>query len=204
MPVFLTGLAKLELFYLLQGEQCENVIHVTKGSAWGSTDLSTLVSTAITWAGTTAAKQVRTSASSFVGAKASDLSAAGGPIVSGVASIAGTAGPNALPNNCTVAIKLNTGLGGRSNHGRYFHIGLERDMVSNNRIVSPYDTNIPAALSALITAIEAISDWLVVVASFVTAGAPRPTAVANQVTGLSMDLVVDSQRRRLPEHNRHR
>lgn len=125
-----------------------------------------------------------------------------------------------LPNSATIAIEWRTALLGRSFHGRSFHIGLLESALNTdnpNRLKPTALTGIPAAYDALrsaLTAYEfsdlgvptAINDrFPLVVMSYVTAGVARTPALPTVITSATLsDPFVDSMRRRLPGHNRHR
>jgi len=104
-----------------------------------------------------------------------------------------------LPNNVTVSVKLDTGFTGRSKRGRQYFIGLvTTQLVDSNHLLTGMVTALQTAYSALI---DAISDagWTLVIASFVSGGVPRTTALLTPVLTASVNPTLDSQRRRLPE-----
>lgn len=101
-------------------------------------------------------------------------------------------------NNVAIVVSLNTAQTGRSFRGRSYHAGLSKDELTGNHISS-----IKAA--ALLTDYEQLDTDLqiesvqLVVASFVTEGAPRAEALGTSVVSFSADTRVDTQRRRLPK-----
>jgi len=110
----------------------------------------------------------------------------------------------ALPNNVTLAIKFNTGLAGRSFRGRNYFVGLtEAHLVSQNTVSPATITALVGSYNNLIDAYEAAS-FLLVVASFFHGvdvdgnPIPRAAGIGTVVTGFTIDSVIDSQRRRLP------
>jgi len=113
--------------------------------------------------------------------------------------LSGNEGATPLPNNVTVSVKLTTGFSGRSKRGRQYFIGLvNTQLVDPNHILLGMVTSLQDAYSALI---DAISDagWKMVIASFVSGGLPRTTALLTEVISSSVNQTLDSQRRRLPE-----
>jgi hypothetical protein len=138
---------------------------------------------------------------------ARDLSAPDGLVVTKSVTpfILGGAGGIPLPNHVTLAVKANTGLGGRSNRGRVFHIGLSSAMVTGSTINPPWDSNIVNAYNALIPALNAFNAAAPAVLSRFHNKVQRNPATFNLISNYSLtDLTVDSMRRRLPNHNRHR
>lgn len=102
-----------------------------------------------------------------------------------------------LPNHVTLAVKLTTGLGGRSRRGRKYHIGLCESQVTMNQVVE----NVRAGMQ--IGYQQWIDDMLtfqypIVIASFISNGIPRPSALVTPVTAALIEPTIDSQRRRLP------
>lgn len=110
---------------------------------------------------------------------------------------AGTVGSGALPNAVTLAVKWSTGLVGRSFRGRTYHLGLSEIQVTDNTVE-------PVALAALLNAYDelreeyAAQDYPMVVVSRFTNNAPRVTGIATPITTVTINNIVDVQRRRLP------
>lgn len=113
--------------------------------------------------------------------------------------IAGTAGSGSAPNNVTLAIKFATGLRGRSNRGRNYIVGLPQQYVADNSVNGAYVANWVNSYQ-LLTDTENTAGFSWSVASRYHNNAPRtPAGVTNLITQVSVtDLVIDSQRRRLP------
>ena len=106
-----------------------------------------------------------------------------------------------MPNATTIAVKKNTGRAGRSYRGRVYHVGLTEIQVQDNRITPTATAAINTAYSTLITRYTAINcEW--VVASTQNNNVPRVVGVATPIVGVSVDPVIDSQRRRLPGRGR--
>jgi hypothetical protein len=110
-------------------------------------------------------------------------------------------------NNVSLAIKLGTGLGGRSNHGRFYFVGINNGLydVDNPNVLKPGSvTNFGTANSnfqgvMFEASLSSGNIFSLAVASFVSGGSSRPAVIANKVTAISLtDNTFDSQRRRLP------
>lgn len=127
--------------------------------------------------------------------------------------ISGTLTGEAFPNGVTVAISFRTALLGRSFHGRLYYVGVSREQVdatAPNVLKPDAGVSLQAAYEGLRTSLAAsigvgpMDKSPMGVTSFVHAGALRSPAVFNEITTVTLtDLYLDSQRRRLPGHNRH-
>lgn len=135
--------------------------------------------------------------------------------------IPGTGSGGGMPNNVTAAVELRTDLLGRSFHGRTYFPGALLTLVdaaTDPNVITPGNVgvliNMYEALRTALASLEfhtlgvadAINDnFPLQVASFRSGGADRTLAVCTTVTSCTMsDAFVDSMRRRLPGHNRHR
>lgn len=114
---------------------------------------------------------------------------------------AGGVAQDPLPNNCSFAIKRLSGFTGRSARGRVFLPGIPRTSINpadDNRFLQA-SVSLWIQLFLDILAYVAASGWIEVIVSRYTQGAKRPTGVVFAVADwANTDLVVDSQRRRLP------
>lgn len=110
----------------------------------------------------------------------------------------------AAPNNCTMAVSFQTGLAGRSYHGRNYIPVLTNSEVTGNFIDAGFATSVVDAYSELVFGGSALPDgWIWIVASSFANNEPRPVGVFHEVMSVQVsDLVVDSQRRRLPGRGR--
>ena|ERR1700690_1767373 len=112
------------------------------------------------------------------------------------------------PSNVTLAIRLDTEFLGRSNHGRFYFVGINSGLydIDNPNVVKPGSlVDFDGANAAFQTAMEAVTltspaaTGSLVVASFFHGAALKTPATWNIVTGITLkDNVFDSQRRRLP------
>ena len=219
------GLAQFILNFTMDGQQCKNVMYFEHHafdmgtdnglSAWNDVDAQQQADNlGSAWGDNYAAfagSDVTLNSVSWCWNELVDV----GPLHEGNA-FAGHYGVNAgvtLPNNVTLSIKLNTGLGGRGNHGRFYFVGINDGLcdVGAPNILKPSSAaDITAASAAFLT--EANADHTVLgtgfkvfmaVASFIYHGLVRAVAVSHPVTVLSLvDTVLDSQRKRLPGRGR--
>ena len=111
----------------------------------------------------------------------------------------------AVPNNSTYTISFKTGLTGRSFRGRNYVPGIPDNKRIENTIDSAFRTGLLAFYSTLRTAASENSTPMVVVSRYSGVDPdtgkpiPRVTGVTTNVASISTaDLVLDSQRRRLP------
>ena len=107
-----------------------------------------------------------------------------------------------MPNNVSIAIRWNTGFRGRSYRGRTFHVGLTDGMVDGNNVTVATQNALLAAYTQLMILDTTPQAVMLGVASRVADGVERVTGVFTPVTGVVIDPVVDSQRRRLPNRGR--
>lgn len=115
----------------------------------------------------------------------------------GTGTSGGVAGA-ALPNNVSWVVKFLTGLAGRSFRGRNYVAGLNAGMVSDQDILGGRADDIVTQYTLFLTSNKPAGwDW--VIASRFHLNAPRVTGITTPVTNVGFtDLVIDSQRRRLP------
>jgi len=131
-----------------------------------------------------------------------DLSASGPPPVEFTTGLpaAGSGGTIQLPNNVTLAFTLRTAFRGRSFRGRVYHVGISEAAVTGNVMSGSALDQALAFYTGLIALAGDVGEPIhkLVVLSYFTGGAVRPSPVATPVTSISTDGVIDSQRRRLP------
>lgn len=192
--------AQVEYLCRQDNQAVENVLHyfIAAGPPTVS-DLEVLAGAAATW-WNTALKPLTPTNVSLVGIKVTSLQTNTAPVIEYVTGlpIVGTAGGTALPNNVTVVTRLTTDLRGRSYRGRVYHIGLTTTQVNGNVLASTFRTSLQAAWASALV-LGTAPAWTLCVASRFTNGAPRTTGVKTEVTGVSVNPTLDSQRRRLPE-----
>lgn len=209
------NIAQVELIYTASSQPCENVYHVLMDSGWDATKLAALTDDMATW--NHAHLRGMQSAEVFLQKiRATDLTTSTGLVhevaVSPPDQGADTGAP--LPNNVTIAVSWRTGLRGRSQRGRTYVIGLTEERLGSDaqEVTSGDAGSIITVFEALIEAIDAVTGrHLVVLSRFhgvdptTHKPVPRANGVGTIITNVILaDPFIDSQRRRLPAHNRHR
>ena len=110
----------------------------------------------------------------------------------------------AVPNNVNPAITFQSDIGGRSGHGRNFIPGMSNSDVTGNFLESAQASSLVEAYAQLLPGGSMDpAPWKWSVLSRQAFGVVLPTATAYGIIAVSFtDLVVDSQRRRLPGRGR--
>lgn len=224
-----TSVAQIAMHFQLDGQPCENVFYVQKMHR--DTGLSAWVAAAFDSGESDTVNGLLTAwlTGSWAPNANQDAACVGTDIVwnTGVGTgplegrtytgspypISGTLTGEAFPNNTTIAISFRTALLGRSFHGRLYYVGISREQVdaaAPNVLKPSASVSLQAAYEGLRSSLGAsigigpMDKTPLGVVSFVHAGAPRSPAVFNEVTTVTLtDNYLDSQRRRLPGHNRH-
>lgn len=204
VPVPLTVEAEIRM--LLQGEKVENTLWWRFAEPPTSTDLETLGENLFTWW-----------SSSYAAIASEDLvlneilitdmsEEEGIQFTRNGDGVNGEVSGDILPNNSSVCVSFRTGFSGRSRRGRNYVPGLpigSRDGV--NTITQAYATALTEAYTALLDS-EVVESAIWVIASRFSGTDPdtgRPIPRAEGVTTpvsavVVTDLILDSQRRRLP------
>lgn len=120
--------------------------------------------------------------------------------LSNMVGVTGGGTGDQLPNNCSMAVHFGTGMAGRSFSGRNYVPVLDRDDVVGNFVDASWAGSIVAAYEELIFPGTVVPDgWIWVVVSRVQGGVRPAEALFHEIISVTVvDLVVDSQRRRLP------
>jgi hypothetical protein len=194
--------AQLEFIYSWDLQSVENVLTYRIPTTPTVADLQVLCTAAIAWWSANL-KPLQSNQAALFSVKATDLSTQTGPVVEDTTGlpIVGTGGTASVPNNVSCAVKLITNNRGRSFRGRIYHIGLPSSVVTGNTVSTTTRTALRNAWLAALT-LGTSPIWTLCVGSRYTANAPRITGLATPVTDISVNNVVDSQRRRLPERGR--
>lgn len=112
--------------------------------------------------------------------------------------VVGTNGAAVLPSNVSACIKFNTGLSGKSQRGRVYHVGLSETMVSSDYVNVGILNSLVDMYQELRTEFLGLSMHHTVVSRYHN-NALRPTGVTTDVVSYSaVTTRVASQRRRLP------
>lgn len=194
------NVVQAELVFNWDGQIVENVLHYQIGGGWTITLMDELGGKLVTW-WSTYFKAGSPTNLTLQNIKLIDLTSSTAPAIDYATGLplTGTAAAGSLPNNCTCVITKRTPLRGRSYRGRIYHVGLKEDQVTGNTIlgasVSTFITNYTAL--QVFTLAGPLDAELVVVSRYENKF-PRPMAVVTQVTHFTADVIVDSQRRRLP------
>jgi len=191
--------ARVEFRMTLDSQLIENVCHFRFiAGAPDQADLDALAAFCVGWWQTLYADIISASVvlrEVVVTGLDSDL---GPQSTAGGGSAPGEIADEAMPNNVALCVTKRTASIGRSARGRWFIAGLTNGQVTGNLISSGDATSIEARLNQLFVT-DAPPGWEGVVLSYQHAGAVLTTAVAYPITiCVVRDLVVDSQRRRLP------
>jgi hypothetical protein len=200
------GIAQFNCQYTSYSDYQENVWHVlhTDASSWTPAQLTAMNTAIANWDAASLAPR-RSTAFTLFKIHARDLSVVNGNEVDGSYASAGSKAGTAFPENTTIAVEKASGLSGRSNRGRVFHIGLVEGDVTNDRVSGTETAALVAAYTALRTAVNAIANSQLVVLSKKNKDTGRATPLGIPILYFALtDGYVDSQRRRLPGHNRHR
>jgi hypothetical protein len=194
------NVASVELIYSVNGITAENVFHVQKGSPYTLAQLQALRTTvngwdAASWAGSRCGGALLTR----IRTKALDTSASPTEDYTLPVARGGTVGGPLLPSNATFAMKLVTGLAGRSFRGRLYVVGIGSVFLgaTANQVSLGTATTFLTLLTNLITVLAAAGHTLGVV-SYRSGGVYRPTGLFTPAIGWTyVDLNMDSMRRRL-------
>lgn len=187
-------------------QQVQNVVYVQDSTPWSVTKMDTLAAILVSWWETYMAPTQPASVA-LRQITLRDMSVETGVEVvftTGLPLVGESPGVP-LPNSVTVAIKLNTGLGGRSYRGRQYIVGLTELNLNadRNTITDGTVTYFTEAYDQLIAEVEADYTPGLVVASFSHDNALRTTAELTKVINAKFtDNVLDTQRRRLPGRGR--
>lgn len=193
---------RCELRFTQDNQQVANIFHVEKNEPLTVGDLNTIGGVFVTW--WSGMSSLIADDVTFREIDMRDQTSPGaiGILYNTGLPLSGSAGAFALPNHVTAAIKWGTGLTGRSYRGRTYHIGLTEAQVTKNQIVSTVVEDLLILYNELITDMVT-AGYSLVVASRYANNAPRVTGVTTPIlTAAFADVVVDSQRKRLPGRGR--
>lgn len=194
------GVVSLEAVWLQENEIVENTFHYTGLSTTTVEQLTAVANVYYEWAGDKSI--LFHAACQLQKMVVRDLSSPTGTSVEVSASppIDGTGEGGALPNNVTFSLKRETGMRGRANRGRIYLIGIplsavaagaqQLDAVFAGSCVDAYNS-----LKANMLSEQSAQEVLL----------HKALGTNTPITTYGFaDLNLDSQRRRLPGHNRHR
>lgn len=193
--------AKVCMRYSQAGQQICNVFHVEAPDPLDVARLNDIAAVFWNWFNTDVKGSV-SNALTLEAIEVTDLTTAGGIGIEYTTGLplSGTLTDGALPNNVTLAVKLTTGMTGRSHRGRSYFPGLTLGSITSDRnhVTSGAQSAIDLAFDALIDNLVTEGVKLVITSLF-SGGVPRTTGVNTEVIDASVNATLDSQRRRLPE-----
>ena len=192
------------LRYNLGTQLIENTLYF-QGSAGVTTTLAnTLGTNLITWWNTNF-KAATSNLMALLQVYITDLTFQNSFTVSVTAGLpsVGTSIVEALPFNCAMCISFRSNNRGRSGRGRNYVAGLTENDQAGSTIVAGRVNGAVTAYTALIGAGTFTAGLQFVIVSRFNGGIPRAQALVQPVTNvLSVDSIIDSQRRRLPGRGR--
>jgi hypothetical protein len=197
-PVYAAGVTGVFPIMSLDNQRVENTFYYTGVDSGGDGALEALAQTYIEWWTENAGLYSDQCALLLVYVR--DMSGPDAPMVeiAPEGTLDGTRDSPLLPNNATLAIKRQTGLQGRRNRGRIYWCGLTEDELNGpNIVIANTGTTMATQLDEL--RLAQLSDNAATEVILHRADGTH-TPVTQYVC---TDFIVDSQRRRLPGHNRH-
>lgn len=198
------GVARVELIYLHHSQFVENVFHVQVDPTGPLTEaeLDAVRETFRLWH-VNNLRAIQTSAANLQRIEVRDMTTATSlaKVYPCTINCVGTSAGSGTPGGTTVAVKWTTGYAGRSRRGRTYHIGIGVNSITGNQISAGFQAAAQAAYTALITQCNAAATPLVVY-SRVSNGIDRVVALITPIAAASVDLNVDSMRRRLTGEGR--
>ena len=134
----------------------------------------------------------------YIGCVVADQSSiSGAAIEAPITPVAGSVASDALPGAMCACVTFLTAGRGRSARGRNYVSGVPLSVRTGNNFSAGFGTDLVNNYNAILDA-PFDADWEWVVASHITGGADRPTALLEPVLGTRVaDLNLDCQRRRL-------
>lgn len=188
-------------------QQVCNVFYVTTPDTVDDTLLDTLGSTLYNWWYANG-RLLQSNDVALQAIELTDVSVEGGLGIEYTTLLPANAigGVDYLPNNVTLAIKLSSGMTGRSNRGRQYWIGIKQNQLASdyNHITTTFQTAIKGAYDSLISDLVSAGFTLVIASLYSGVDGdgkpiPRTTGVTHEVASVVVNATIDSQRRRLPE-----
>lgn len=175
-----------------------NIVYFLKAGGWNEGSMNDLAADMVTWWSENLAP-ILSDALALTGVTVTDLTTSSSPSISipVVPVVPGQATTAEQATNVASVVTFRSANRGRSSRGRNYIPGI-----TAGQMVSPTDVGTVFA-GLLVDAYEALADVETentcthVVASFYTSGAPRVSALLQEVLNYTCDTALDSQRRRL-------
>jgi len=195
--------AKLEMRYLLFGQNVLNVHYFRREGGWSQTSLTDLVVQAES-AWNTYLRPLQATGLELVEIYARNVETQAAEEATNPVGLTGQVVQGLVPNNVSLAVSFRTGLTGRSNRGRMYWLGLTEEQVANSEVISTHVDNIHNGVEAFFAEFNELpTEAQHVVVSYCANSQWRQTASVRPVLDyLIVDPTVDSQRRRLPHRGR--
>jgi hypothetical protein len=199
--ILVPATVQVEMIYLHLGQVMENVYHVrtNSGSAQPTeAQMDVLATTFEAWEHNTGV-QSRSQLCKLTLIRIRDLSVAAGLVkeYTPTTTVQGTGVATVCPGNVTVAVRWSTGRGGRSFRGRTYHIGLQDNFTNGNQITTAAQTQLANAYNLLAASITNLAGHNMTVVSYAANKFWRSTGLSTPITNASVEINLDSQRRRL-------
>ena len=188
---------KCEMRFTQYGQEVENVLYVRQHEPLTPVTMDAAGALLVLWWVTNMAPRTCVDVS-LNEVKITDMSASDAPAESFTTGlpVSGTYDRSGLPGNVTLAVKLSTHSRGRSYTGRSYIVGIPDGSQTGNQVNSDASALYKAAYESLISELS-IGGLDLVVVSFVHDKLLREVGVATDVTSVTIDQNLDSQRRRL-------
>lgn len=194
------NLVMVEVRALLDGQHIENRFNIDVLTAVTPTLVDNVANIVNNWTQATYFDHIP-SAVELTEVVATDMSVADGTqvTIAPTGAFVGALTSDPMPNEVTFCISLRSGSRGRSARGRAYVLAITRDAVTGNQLLAARADQHKADFQQLVTDITT-AGWQLVVASYISGGAPRPGGPVYFpiTTALYTDLTVDSMRKRKP------
>lgn len=198
-PVPAPGIVALEAIWTQQGQPCENTFNYAVSGGVTVAKLLAIIGSYTAWA--SANPSAWDSDSQLVKLQARDLtSTSGASVIENVTPpISGTDATTPVANSVTFALKRQTGVRGRANRGRVYLIG-----VPSSKFNAGFNSLTSAAAAGYIGIYNDLLSRMLTESDATEVILHRALGTGTPVLSYAYsDVFTDSQRRRLPGHNRH-
>lgn len=200
------NVAKVVINQSMHNTAIQTRLYVRNNAGWSGEELNTLNNLLITWWNDDLAPNL-TQDMTLGNVDSRDMTVENGArrVTQAPPGSAGDRLSAGVPGNIALAMKLSTGLAGRAAQGRIFQAGFVAADLTDNNIADLQRDALVSAYQALRGALEAADYQWVIVSLYkgttLVPGkripTPRTTPLVNQITDVSADVLIDSQRRRL-------
>lgn len=191
--------AQIKLESTLEGQQIINDMYFEiSGGGINPTNLTDLLNAVNTWFGAEVLPLLSEDLT-YLKATAIDLTTQTGPEVLITGNVPGGTASPSLPNNVSACVSFRTDQRGRGARGRNFLAGIPDSKVTLNDLDGTWVGQVIDAYFLVVGPGTLVAGWQWVIVSRFLAGVQRANGLPIPVTNVIFtDLIVDSQRRRLP------